>query len=280
MCIHLYYITPHVRSFTSHPCTFNFITPRVHSFTSHPVYVCLHHGPCTFIFFMVCFIPVMLKEEQSLPCSGGCCESMPTDHHWADQSTRCTADFVTDSKDSQQHSDADNVTYSSKSADTEDVRCLSSFPVSKCGYTKMTSGAGRVSRRGMADLVKSSPDPHSPIWLPGMDYPVQYCVRQTRSMSQSSCHLSNAVEPLELPVSQKRKKHSAKSKVLRELHPTLIEGSSCGSQSCSLEHPLIRSECEELDCARAEYGPTRSPLEWDHTSLPCDYIKVRAEYVL
>ena len=297
VCVHLFTSWSVYIHFYHGPCTFVYIAVRVHLFTSQSVYICLHHSPCTFVyitvrvhsftslsvyinFLMVHFIPVVLQGEQSLPCSAGWCQSMSTDRQQADQSPRCTTGSVSNPKDSQQHSDANNETYSSISADTEEVRCLSSFPESKCGYTKTTSGAGRVSRRGMADLVKSSPDPHSPIWLPGMDYPVQYCVRQTRSMSQSSCHLSNGVEPLELPVSQKRKKRSAKSKVLQELHPTLIEGSSCGSQSCSVEHPLIRSQCEQLDCARAEYGPSRSPPEWECTSLSCDYIKVRAEYVL
>lgn len=32
-------------------------------------------------------------------------------------------------------------------------------------------------------LVRDSEDPHSPIWLKGLDYPAQYLVRQTRSMS-------------------------------------------------------------------------------------------------
>ena len=32
-------------------------------------------------------------------------------------------------------------------------------------------------------LVRDSEDPHSPIWLKGSDYPAQYLVRQTRSMS-------------------------------------------------------------------------------------------------
>ena len=32
-------------------------------------------------------------------------------------------------------------------------------------------------------LVRDSEDPHSPIWLKGFDYPAQYLVRQTRSMS-------------------------------------------------------------------------------------------------
>ena len=32
-------------------------------------------------------------------------------------------------------------------------------------------------------LVRSSTSPHSPLWLDGLDYPAQYVVRQTRSMT-------------------------------------------------------------------------------------------------
>ena len=33
-------------------------------------------------------------------------------------------------------------------------------------------------------LVRDSQDPHTPIWVPGFSYPAQYCIRQTRSLSQ------------------------------------------------------------------------------------------------
>ena len=33
-------------------------------------------------------------------------------------------------------------------------------------------------------LVRDSQDPHIPIWVPGFSYPAQYCIRQTRSLSQ------------------------------------------------------------------------------------------------
>ena len=33
-------------------------------------------------------------------------------------------------------------------------------------------------------LVRDSQDPHTPIWVPGLSYPAQYCIRQTRSLSQ------------------------------------------------------------------------------------------------
>ena len=33
-------------------------------------------------------------------------------------------------------------------------------------------------------LVRDSSDPHTPIWVPGLSYPAQYCIRQTRSLSQ------------------------------------------------------------------------------------------------
>ena len=33
-------------------------------------------------------------------------------------------------------------------------------------------------------LVRDSQDPHTPIWIPGFSYPAQYCIRQTRSLSQ------------------------------------------------------------------------------------------------
>ena len=33
-------------------------------------------------------------------------------------------------------------------------------------------------------LVRNSQDPHTPIWVPGFSYPAQYCIRQTRSLSQ------------------------------------------------------------------------------------------------
>ena len=38
-----------------------------------------------------------------------------------------------------------------------------------------------ISQAG--SLVRCSQDPHSPIWMEGMEYPAQYLVRQTRSMS-------------------------------------------------------------------------------------------------
>ena len=34
------------------------------------------------------------------------------------------------------------------------------------------------------NLVRDSCDPHTPIWVPGLSYPAQYCIRQTRSLSQ------------------------------------------------------------------------------------------------
>ena len=34
------------------------------------------------------------------------------------------------------------------------------------------------------NLVRDSRDPHTPIWVPGLSYPAQYCIRQTRSLSQ------------------------------------------------------------------------------------------------
>ena len=32
--------------------------------------------------------------------------------------------------------------------------------------------------------MRDSQDPHTPIWVPGFSYPAQYCIRQTRSLSQ------------------------------------------------------------------------------------------------
>ena len=38
--------------------------------------------------------------------------------------------------------------------------------------------------RKAGTLVRDSQDPHTPIWVPGLSYPAQYCIRQTRSLSQ------------------------------------------------------------------------------------------------
>ena len=49
-------------------------------------------------------------------------------------------------------------------------------------------------------LVRDSEDPHSPIWLKGFDYPAQYLVRQTRSMSakiSSQSSVTDATRPKE-----------------------------------------------------------------------------------
>lgn len=49
-------------------------------------------------------------------------------------------------------------------------------------------------------LVRESEDPHSPIWLKGFDYPAQYLVRQTRSMSakiSSQSSNTDATRPME-----------------------------------------------------------------------------------
>ncbi len=39
---------------------------------------------------------------------------------------------------------------------------------------------------GLLARQSSLSDPHTPVWVPGLGYPVQYVVRQTRSMSSQS----------------------------------------------------------------------------------------------
>ena len=80
------------------------------------------------------------------------------------------------------------------------------------------------SSKGLADVIRNSSDPCSPIWLPGLDYPVQYCVRQTRSMSQAiSPH--STLEDMELPSSKRWKsrakestKHTTAKEALKSSH--------------------------------------------------------------
>lgn len=75
-----------------------------------------------------------------------------------------------------------------------------------------TSGEdGRpFSSKGLADVIRNNPDPHSPIWLPGLDYPAQYCVRQTRSMSQVVAP-HDTLEDMELPSARRRKSVTERS---------------------------------------------------------------------
>ena len=68
----------------------------------------------------------------------------------------------------------------------------------------------QVSSKGLANVVRNNPDPHSPIWLPGLDYPVQYCVRHTRSMSQMIAPFE-ALEDMELPAARRWKSMTERS---------------------------------------------------------------------
>ena len=53
----------------------------------------------------------------------------------------------------------------------------------------MSSESGKINSsprellKEAGRLVRSSTSPHSPLWLDGLDYPAQYVVRQTRSMT-------------------------------------------------------------------------------------------------
>ncbi len=70
----------------------------------------------------------------------------------------------------EQTPDADNQQFSSQSADS----------MRQSGRRKRQS-LDALSQAGT--LVRTSQDPHSPIWIEGQSYPAQYLVRQTRSMS-------------------------------------------------------------------------------------------------
>lgn len=49
--------------------------------------------------------------------------------------------------------------------------------------SKMTSSSQQELLKEAGRLVRSSVSPHSPLWLEGFDYPAQYLVRHTRSMT-------------------------------------------------------------------------------------------------
>lgn len=119
---------------------------------------------------------------------------------------------------------------------------------------------GKDSRRastskGLADIVRNSPDPHSPIWLPALNYPVQYCVRQTRSMSQSAPPNTTLVD-IELPSSRRWRSRTKESAKVKEAFESSHKDSSvnedqlchqdsriCGTpktvKKCATMHPHI-----------------------------------------
>lgn len=49
--------------------------------------------------------------------------------------------------------------------------------------SKMTNSSQQELLKEAGRLVRSSVSPHSPLWLEGFDYPAQYLVRHTRSMT-------------------------------------------------------------------------------------------------
>ena len=53
----------------------------------------------------------------------------------------------------------------------------------------------------VGNLARHIPDPHTPVWVPGLDYPVQYVVRQTRSMTARLKEVENTNTNLCLVVS-------------------------------------------------------------------------------
>ena len=117
-------------------------------------------------------------------------------------------------------------------------------------------------------LVRESEDPHSPIWLKGFDYPAQYLVRQTRSMSAKISTQSSdtdATRPKETKVEdasgrrdeslqqcggKRKRERGRKRKTKRDSPdstdlPTLhrddeLQQQSCSSSSCTC------SDLEEL----------------------------------
>lgn len=93
------------------------------------------------------------------------------------------------------------------------------------------------SSKGLADVIRNSRDPCSPIWLPGLDYPVQYCVRQTRSMSQAN-PLHNSLADIELPSSRRwkgRTKQSAEHSSVKEDFEFSHKDSSVNEVQLSLD---------------------------------------------
>ena len=137
----------------------------------------------------------------------------------------------------------------------------------------------------MVDLVKSSSDPHAPIWLPGMDYPVQYCVRQTRSMSQSLYQCRDSVQPFPLPSSQRRRNHSntklsrktssISMKLAQETSLTgsgLEEGGNSYSGACK-QNPKLQCEDVMLECDIVE-DVTTSSVQWKRATVLGQCIRV------
>ncbi len=63
------------------------------------------------------------------------------------------------------------------------------------GNTHVQQSSSLQLHKRIGVLVRQASDPHTPIWVSGFDYPVQYIVRQTRSMVSKpsdlildSCH--------------------------------------------------------------------------------------------
>jgi len=87
--------------------------------------------------------------------------------------TAKTNQVVADGKENQQVYQAE---VSGIAVDAEELPSVSKRPKKSRIKPDSLSQAG--------NLVRDSCDPHTPIWVPGLPYPAQYCIRQTRSLSQ------------------------------------------------------------------------------------------------
>lgn len=146
--------------------------------------------------------------------------------------------------------------HSSYSTASLDLSSSCSSGVATASGDKVTRTGKDVSRafssKGLADLVRNSPDPHSPIWLPAFNYPVQYCVRQTRSMSQSAPPHTTLVD-IELPSSRRwkgRTKDSAKHSLVKEAFDSSHKDSSVNEdQLCHQDSRICGTPKTVKKCA-------------------------------